>query len=54
MGLIVATTVGLVLWIILWAIGVKSIDAFLLTTLIILLAEGGRILLPHLPGRQDR
>jgi hypothetical protein len=53
MGLIVSTTVGLVLWVILWAIGVKAIDAFLLTTLIILVAVGGRMLVPHLPGRQD-
>ena len=53
MGLIVSTTVGLVLWIILWAIGVKAIDAFLLTTVIILLAAGARVLVPHLPGRQD-
>jgi hypothetical protein len=53
MGIIVSTTVGLVLWIILWAIGVKSLDAFLLTTVIILLAAGAHVLAPHLPGRQD-
>ena len=31
MGLVLTTTAGLVLWIVLWAIGVKSFDAFLLT-----------------------
>ncbi len=52
MGLIYSATGGFVLWIVLWSIGVKSFDAFLLTTLIILLAAGTRILLPHLPGKQ--
>ena len=54
MGLVYATTTGFVIWIVLWAIGVKSFDAFMLTTLIIVLAAAGRILVPFLPGRQDR
>ena len=52
MGLIYSATAGFVLWIVLWSLGVKSLDAFMLTTLIILLAAGTRILVPHLPGRQ--
>jgi hypothetical protein len=52
MGLIFSATAGFVLWIVLWSIGVKSFDAFLLTTFIIVLAAGTRILLPHLPGNQ--
>lgn len=52
MGLIYSATAGFVLWIVLWSIGVKSFDAFMLTTLIILLAAGMRIMLPHLPGNQ--
>ena len=52
MGLIFSATAGFVLWIILWSIGVKSFDAFMLTTLIILLAAGTRIVLPFLPGHQ--
>jgi hypothetical protein len=52
MGLIFSATAGFVLWIILWSIGVKSFDAFMLTTLIILLAAGTRIVLPFLPGNQ--
>jgi len=32
--------------------GVKSFDAFLLTTLIVLLAAGTRIVMPFLPGNQ--
>ncbi len=52
MGFIFSVTGGLVVWIVLWALGVKSVDAFLLTTLIILLAAGARIAMPFLPGNQ--
>jgi hypothetical protein len=55
MGLILTTTAGLVLWIVLWAIGVKSFDAFLLTLFMIILALAARMILPSLPGsRPDR
>ena len=37
MGLVIATTVGLCAWIVLWAIGWKSLDAFLVTTVIVTL-----------------
>jgi hypothetical protein len=52
MGLIFSATGAFVLWIVLWSIGVKSFDAFLLTVLIILLAAGTRIVMPLLPGNQ--
>jgi hypothetical protein len=52
MGFIFSLTAGLVVWIVLWALGVKSFDAFLLTTLIVLLAAGARIVMPSLPGNQ--
>jgi hypothetical protein len=52
MGFIFSVTAGLVVWIVLWALGVKSFDAFLLTTLIVLLAAGTRIVTPFLPGNQ--
>jgi hypothetical protein len=52
MGLVLATTLGLVAWIVLWAIGWKPIDAFLITTLIITLAATAKILAPYLPGRE--
>jgi hypothetical protein len=50
MGLILTTTAGLVVWIVLWAIGVKSFDAFLLTLGMIILAATARMILPSLPG----
>jgi len=52
MGLIYSATAGFVLWIVLWSIGVKSIDAIMLTVLIVLLAAGVRMIIPHLPGNQ--
>jgi len=52
MGLVVATTAGLVIWIVLWAIGVKSMDAFLITVVIALVATMVRMVTPHLSGNR--
>lgn len=52
MLLVVATTIGLMIWIILWAIGSKPFDAFLITILIALVAATVRMLLPYLPGNR--
>jgi len=51
MGLVLATTTALMIWIVLWAIGIKSIDAFLVAITIIILAATVRVLKPYLPGR---
>jgi hypothetical protein len=53
MGLVIATTIAFCAWIVLWAIGWKPMDAFLVTTLIITLAATVRILTPFLPGRPE-
>jgi hypothetical protein len=53
MGLVVATTFGLVVWIVMWALGVKPFDAFMITVLVILVAATARILMPYLPGKRD-
>ena len=42
MGLAVATITGLVIWIVLWSLGVKSVDAFLITILIVVVAATAR------------
>jgi hypothetical protein len=52
MGIVVATTIGLIIWIVLWAIGAKPFDAFMITVLIALVAATVRILLPYLPGNR--
>jgi len=52
MVVVVATTIGLMLWIVLWAIGAKAFDAFMITVLIALVAATVRMLLPYLPGNR--
>jgi len=52
MGVVVATTVGLIIWLVLWALGQKAIDAFMITVLIALVATTLRMLSPHLPGNR--
>ncbi|MBJ7328645.1 MAG: hypothetical protein JHC95_02040 [Solirubrobacteraceae bacterium] len=51
MGLIVAATTGLVIWLVLWSLGAKSIDAFLITVVITLTAVGVRMVTSHIPDR---
>jgi hypothetical protein len=50
MGVVLAATAGLVIWIVLWSIGTKAIDGFMITALVILVAATLRSLLPKLPG----
>jgi len=54
MLLIVSTTFALVLWLVLWAIGAKALDAFMLSLLIIISAAAAHIVLPQLPGNRGR
>jgi Mn2+/Fe2+ NRAMP family transporter len=51
MGVVLTTTAGLSIWIILWATGFKAFDSFLIAIVLILIAATLRTLLPHLPGR---
>jgi hypothetical protein len=53
MGLILTGTAGLCAWIVLWALGVKGFDGFLITALMVVIAVGIRNLFPFLPGRRD-
>jgi predicted PurR-regulated permease PerM len=48
---IVALTVGLVIWIVLWALGVKSFDGFLITMLLVVVAATARIVEPFIRER---
>ena len=41
MGILLTTIAGLALWIVLWALGVKSFDAFLITILMVVIAADG-------------
>jgi hypothetical protein len=53
MGFILTLTFGLVVWIVLWALGAKGIDAFLLAALIILVGTTVKIVSGYLPGRRS-
>ena len=53
MGLLLTLIAGLVLWIVLWAIGVKGFDAFLITLVMLLLAAAVRLVWGYLPGNRD-
>jgi hypothetical protein len=53
MGLVLTVTAGLVVWIVLWALGTKGFDSFLLATAIILVGASLKILAGYLPGRRS-
>jgi hypothetical protein len=52
MALALTTTFGLAVWIVLWSIGARPLDAFLVTTLIMTFGATAKILRPYLPGRE--
>jgi len=52
MGLVLTTTAALIVWILLWSIGAKGFDAFVIALAIITLGATARILKPYLPGRE--
>jgi hypothetical protein len=51
MQVVVALTVGLVVWIVLWALGAKSFDAFMITILLVVVAATARIAEPFIRDR---
>ena len=53
MGVLLTLIAGLVVWIVLWAIGAKSFDAFLITMLMMIIAAAAHIIWPTLPGNRD-
>ena len=53
MGVILTLIAGLVVWIVLWAIGVKSFDAFLITIVMLIVAAAAHLVWPTLPGNRD-
>ena len=48
MTVLVAWTIGLVFWIVAWALGIKAFDAFLVTIAITLGAATFKIMQPYL------
>ena len=52
MNLVLWTTFALVLWIVLWSLGTKSFDAFMLTITIVLIGGTLEIVKRYLPNRR--
>jgi len=52
MGILLTLITGLVIWVVLWAIGAKSLDAIMIPALLLVVAAAVHMLTPHLPGRR--
>ena len=52
MGIFYTLIAGLVVWIVLWSIGVKGFDAFLVTIVMLLVATTMHLVKPFLPGNR--
>jgi hypothetical protein len=55
LSVLVALAVGLVFWIVAWALGVKAFDAFLVTAALVVTAAAARMVSPFVKqvlGRQ--
>jgi hypothetical protein len=53
MGLVLTAVFGFAVWIVLWSLGSKSFDAFMITTLILVIGATARILVRYLPSSRD-
>ncbi len=53
MGLLLTFVAGLIVWIVLWSFGVKSLDAIMISLLMVLIAAAVRIFAPYLPGNRS-
>jgi len=53
MGLLLTTVLGLVIWIVLWALGLKGFDAFMITAALVVVGATVRLVLPLLPGARE-
>ena len=52
MGVLLTLIAGLVVWVVLWSLGAGGFDAFMITTLMLVIAAAGYIVAPHLPGNR--
>jgi hypothetical protein len=48
MLVLVSLTIGLVIWIVLWAFGAKAVDSFLITILLVVTAATVQIAKPYI------
>ena len=53
MGVLLTLIAGLSVWIVLWSLGAKSFDAFLITIVMLIVAAAAHMIWPTLPGNRD-
>jgi hypothetical protein len=51
MNMAIVVTFSLAIWIVLWSIGTKAIDGFMLVALVLLIAAMVKVLAQYLPKR---
>ena len=51
MGTVAAFTVGLIVWLVLWSVGVKAFDAFMIPVALLVIGATGRIVTPYVRER---
>ncbi len=54
MVLLLSGIAALVLWVFLWGLDMKALDALMISLLVIFLAITVHMVLPYLPGRRPR
>ena len=52
MGVLLTLIAGLVVWIVLWAMGARAFDAIMITTIMLVIAAAVRLIVPYLPGNR--
>jgi hypothetical protein len=52
MGLVATVAATLVLWVVMWALGIKAFDGFWIVIGILIVAVVGRMVARHVPGRE--
>jgi hypothetical protein len=52
MGLVYSIVSALALWLVLWALGAKALDSFLVAALIMIVAVTVAMLAPFAPGKK--
>jgi hypothetical protein len=53
MSYVIAATVGLVIWIVLWALDISGFDAILIAVGLVLAVSVARAMTPRLTSRKD-
>jgi hypothetical protein len=53
MVILITTVAGLAGWIVMWAVGIKAVDAMLYVLLLVVIAVGIQRMIGSLPGRRE-